>query len=397
MRKKILLVSLLISLLLIINYSQGQEIYTMPMGEKSGVSSFENMNGIKGKGGFSNRSAKGHPAESLKAGESTVLLNIHQAGIINRMWFTINNRSPAMLRSLRFRIYWDDQSKPAVDTPFGDFFCAGLGIPVAFQSDLFTDPEGRSFNCYIPMPFKKGVRITLTNESSLDLNLLFFDIDFITLPKPPDNMLYFHACWNRSVHSEPGKDFELLPAIKGRGRFLGVNVGVNVDSSYGKTWWGEGEVKIYLDGDNSHPTINGTGTEDYIGTGWGMGKFADLYQGCLVADDEKHQFTFYRFHIPDPIYFNQDCKVTLQEMGGGFDPQVKEIMERKVPLKLVTVSNDSTFIKLLETPMSVTDPSFPKGWINFYRVDDYSATAYFYLDRPISSLPELASVNERTK
>jgi Protein of unknown function (DUF2961) len=374
-----------------------QEIYLMPKDVKSGLSSFENLNGIKGNGGLTNKSAKGNPFETLKAGESKVLLNIHSAGMINRMWFTVDDRSDTMLRSLRFRIYWDDQSKPAVDVPFGDFFCAALGIPVAFQSDLFTNPEGRSFNSYIPMPFKIGARVTLTNESGKDLSLLFFDIDFTTFVKPPEDMLYFHSCWNRSIRSEPGTDFELLPAVNGHGRFLGVNVGVNVDSDYSNTWWGEGEVKMYFDGDSLHPTINGTGTEDYIGTGWGMGKFTNMFQGCLIADGAKGQFSFYRFHVPDPIYFEKNCRVTIQEIGGGMTPLVKSIMAKKTPLKPVTVTTGQTVIKLFETPMSINDPSFPNGWVNFYRVDDYSATAYFYLDRPVSNLPGLAAVSERIK
>ena len=377
--------------------TRAQQLYSMPSGAHSGVSSFENLNGIPGNGGHTNKGAKGNPFESLNAGETKTLLDLHEPGIINRMWFTVDNRSPEMLRSLRLRIYWDNQSKPAVDVPFGDFFCAGLGIPVAFQSELFTNPEGRSFNCYIPMPFKKAARLTLTNESKTDLALLFFDIDFTGLSVPPENMLYFHASWNRTIHVVPGIDFELLPAIKGKGRFLGVNVGVNVDSSYAQTWWGEGEVKIYLDGDSRYPTINGTGTEDYIGTGWGEGHFTHSFQGCTIADGTKGQFAFYRFHIPDPIYFNQGLRVTIQEMGGGMCDQVKKLQERGVPMKVVTVTSGKTFLRLMESPKPLSDPDFPPGWCNFYRSDDYSATAYFYLDKPVCDLPDLVPVNERIK
>jgi Protein of unknown function (DUF2961) len=394
---KILPFVLFMPLLLITSLLKCQEIYQMPAQGKSRISSFENMNGTRGAGGLTNRSAKGNPSESLAAGETKVLLDIHEAGMINRMWFTINNRSALMLRSLRFRMYWDDQAKPAVDVPFGDFFCAALGIPVAFQSSLFTNPEGRSFNSYIPMPFKKGARITLTNESSENLALLFYDIDFTSLSKPPEDMLYLHSCWNRSMHGALGKDFELLPAVHGRGRFLGVSVGVNVDSSYIKTWWGEGEVKMYLDGDSLHPTINGTGTEDYIGTGWGMGKFTNMFQGCTLADDSAGKFAFYRFHIPDPVYFHQGCRVTIQEMGGGMYPNVKKIIENRTPLQMVTVTTGKSLARLVDSPLDINDPAFPQGWINFYRVDDYSATAYFYLDQPVSNLPELASVRDRIK
>jgi D-arabinan exo alpha-(1,3)/(1,5)-arabinofuranosidase (non-reducing end) len=374
-----------------------QELFTMPKGAESAVSSFENLNGQKGQGGKSNSGAKGHAFESLNAGESKTLLYIKSAGIIQRMWFTIDERTPVMLRSLRLRMYWDGADKPAVDVPFGDFFCVGLGKPVAFQSALFTNPEGRSFNCYIPMPFKKGARVVLSNESDSNLNLLFFDIDFTRLTEPPKDMLYFHACWNRAIHSVPGKDFELLPSVAGRGRFLGVNVGVNVDSSYRRTWWGEGEVKFYIDGDSAYPTINGTGAEDYIGTGWGESSFAHLYQGCTIADGPKGLYAFYRFHIPDPIYFQDHFKATIQEMGGGFNGEVKSIKEKGVPMIPVSVSGDHEFTMLMQSPQSLTDSGFSKGWVNFYRVDDYSATAYFYLDKPISNLKELVSVKERIK
>src|ERR1700733_12027157 len=192
------LLLLLPLVLLLLAKASAQDLYTMPKGAQSHVSSFENLNGEKGEGGKTNNGAKGNAFESLKAGESKTLLEVKSAGILQRMWFTFDNRSPAMLRSLRLRMYWDGEDKPAVDVPFGDFFCTGLGHLVAFQSALFTDPEGRSFNCYIPMPFKSAARITLTNEGKTDLALLFFDIDYTLLSKAPaDDMLYFHATWNR--------------------------------------------------------------------------------------------------------------------------------------------------------------------------------------------------------
>jgi hypothetical protein len=374
-----------------------QDLYSMPNGRQSHVSSFENLNGIKGDGGKTNKGAKGNAAEPLKAGESKTLLEVNSAGIIQRIWLTINDRSPAMLRSLRLRMYWDGADKPAVDVPLGDFFCAGLGRPVAFQSALFTDPQGRSFNCYIPMPFKKGAKVVLTNESKTNLGSLYFDVDYITLAKQQPDMLYFHACWNRSVRGALGKDFEMLPTVTGKGRFLGVNVGVNVDASYGNTWWGEGEVKMYIDGDTDHPTINGTGAEDYIGTGWGETTFTNMYQGCSIADTAKKQYAFYRFHIPDAIYFNDNFKAVIQEIGGGMDGEVKSISAKGAVLTPVTVAGGKGFTRLMDNPIALTSSEFPKGWTNFYRIDDYSATAYFYLDKPVSNLKELEAVEERVK
>jgi len=386
---------IIVAMLLFALDTGAQELYKMPEGAQSRVSSFENLNGVKGKGGRSNKGAKGHAFEPVKAGETKTLLDIKGAGVIDRIWCTISDRSPAMLRSLRLRIYWDGDQKPAVDVPFGDFFCAGLGRPVAFQSALFSDPEGKSFNCYIPMPFGKGARMTLTNEATTDLSALFFDIDYTVLAKAPTDLLYFHASWNRRIHNTPGKDFDLLPAVSGKGRFLGVNIGVNVDSSYGNTWWGEGEVKMYLDEDSTNPTINGTGAEDYIGTGWGEGHFSNLYQGCTVADGGKGEYAFYRFHIPDPVYFHQGFRATIQEIGGGMDAEVRSLLEKGVALIPVSVAGENAFTRLLETPKKIKDSDFPKGWVNFYRSDDYSATAYFYLDKPEDNLKELAPVAER--
>ncbi|MES2329941.1 MAG: glycoside hydrolase family 172 protein [Bacteroidota bacterium] len=377
--------------------ANSQELYTMPKGQQFRISSFENLNGIKGNGGQTNGGAKGNAFEPLKAGESKTLLEITNPGIIQRIWVTIGDRSFKMLRSLRLRMYWDGDTKPAVDVPFGDFFMAPLGRPVAFQSALFSNPEGRSFNCYIPMPFQKGAKVIITNEGNVDLRQLYYDIDFISLDKPQKDVLYFHANWNREIKGLAEKDFEMLPRVEGKGRFLGVNVGVNVDSSYGTTWWGEGEVKMYMDGDKELPTFNGTGTEDYIGTGWGEAVFMHQYQGCMVADEKKKQYSFYRFHVPDQIYFYKDFKATLQKMGGGDDEQVKQLKEKGVVLQEISVITRNGFARLVDKPVAMTDPNFPKGWVNFYRVDDYSATAYFYLDKTSSNLPELVNVKERIK
>jgi hypothetical protein len=179
---------------------QAQELFRMPGGVRSRDSSFENLNGGKGAGGKTNQGAKGHAFEPIKSGETKTLLNISESGIIGRIWCTVSNRTPLMLRSLRLRIYWDRASKAAVDVPLGDFFGSALSIVPAFQSALFADPEGRSFICYIRMPFRKGARITITNESQIDLSILFFDVDYTT-SKPSDNWLYFHACWNRTKKS----------------------------------------------------------------------------------------------------------------------------------------------------------------------------------------------------
>jgi len=382
--------------ILLIRGTYAQNLYMLPESFKSStISSFENLNGIKGEGGKTNNSAKGNAFEGLKSEQSKTLLEVEGPGIIQRMWFTVRDRSPEMMRSMRLRIYWDGETKPAVDVPFGDFFGYGLSKVVEFESALFSNPEGRSFNCMIPMPFRKAAKVVITNESSRDIDEIFFDIDLVRLDRLEEDALYFHAFWTRQKTSELGKDFEFLPKIEGRGRFLGVNIGVNADPEYGNTWWGEGEVKMYIDNDEEFPTINGTGTEDYIGTAWGLGQFTNLYQGCTVANDSTKQYAFYRFHIPDVIGFHHNFRASIQQIGGGMLDDVRSILKNNVKLEPVTVVSMNGFRRLLENPKDIFDEDFPFGWVNFYRIDDYSSTSYFYLNKPSTRLGELPEVSER--
>ncbi len=177
----------------------------------------KNRNGEKYGGGKENNSAKGHPYDTIAAGASYSLLDIQGTGIINRMWITINDRSPKMLRSLKLEMFWDGETKPAVSVPFGDFFGVGLGKTAA-QNALFSNAEGRSFVCMIPMPFKKAAKIIITNESNETLRIIF-DVDYNLLNNWNDDYLYFHAYWHRDTASELAKDFELPPQVTGKEDF----------------------------------------------------------------------------------------------------------------------------------------------------------------------------------
>lgn len=372
-------------------------LYQMPAGAETRWYSFENPTGAKGAAGPENKTAKGHAFDSVAPGQTRVLAGINGPGEIRRMWFTVNERDPQMLRSLRFEIFWDGADKPAVSVPFGDFFGAILGKSVVFENEFFCNPEGRSFNCYLPMPFRTGAKVTITNDSDRHLEKLFYDIDALHAPTPNPDALYFHATWRREPLTTLALDFELLPRVKGKGRFLGVHVGL-IGHPDNVGWFGEGEVKMYIDGDTMLPTIAGTGTEDYIGTGWGQGKFQMRYQGCLIAENKPAEFTFYRYHVPDPVYFYKDIRVTLQQMGGASKKAVVELLKKGVDIKPVSIDTDGKFIKLLESDPPIdllTHDSPDEAWVNMYRRDDVCATALFYLDAPVNGLPDLAPVEQR--
>lgn len=373
------------------------DLYKVPNGMETRWYSFENPTGAKGVAASENQTAKGHAFDSVAPGQTRVLADVKGAGQIRRMWFTVNARDPRMLRSLRFEIFWDGADKPAVSVPFGDFFCAILGKTVAFENEFFANPEGRSFNCYLPMPFKTGAKVTLTNDATLPLEKLFYDIDILQTAKPDPDALYFHATWRRDPLTTLGEDFELLPRVQGKGRFLGVHVGLTAHPD-NVGWFGEGEVKMYIDGDGDLPTLAGTGTEDYIGTGWGQGKFHMRYQGCLIADGKPVQYAFYRYHVPDPVYFYKDIRVTLQQMGGASKKQVVELLEKGVEIRPVSIDSDAGFVKLLDAnpPIDLLRHDSPdNAWVNMYRRDDVCATSLFYLDAPTNGLPPLAPVDAR--
>ncbi|MDX1285692.1 MAG: DUF2961 domain-containing protein, partial [Draconibacterium sp.] len=146
------------------------------------------------------------------------------------------------------------------------------------------------------------------------------------------------------------------------------------------------------------PTLIGTGTEDYIGTAWGQGKFNHQYTGCLVADRENDYWTFYRYHIPDPIFFKNEIRVDIQAMGGNQKEKVIEFIKAGIPLIPVSVQQGSNFKGLMDSVPAVdlVNDEIMSGWTNFYRQDDWSSTAYFYLNNPVNNLPELADVQLRT-
>jgi hypothetical protein len=367
-------------------------LYKTPQGEIRWAS-FENPTGGKGAAGAANHGAKGRAFGKLPPGETATLLDYRDgAGIVKRIWATVSDRSPLMLRSLVIRCYWDGAEKPAVEVPFGDFFCCGDEMR-PFENELFASPEGKSFNAFIPMPFARSARITVTNESGNTLSHLFYDVNFAALDAPEPGALYLHAYWNREKATVLERDYTVLPLLKGKGHIVGTAFVVNANPLYDKQWWGEGEVKAYIDGDTGLPTLCGTGTEDYIGTGWGQGAYANRTQGCLVSDWEARKWVFYRLHTFDPINFNREIRLTIQTIGGAPAEELRAVMAKGAVA--VPISCDDTDNMHFHHLYKTGEPMPEKGWVNYYRSDDFASLTWLYLEQSESGLPPLAPLAER--
>ncbi len=373
-------------LVLLAELGQAQQLFEFPDNVQSRWISFENARGRPGEGGQANQGRKGAPSRIIKAGETLTLAEMEGPGIIHRIWCTVR-REPEIVRGLVLRIYWEKQSSPSVEAPLQDFFGVPYARQVPFESALFANPEGRSFNCFIPMPFLSRARITMENQSARETEL-FFDIDYTLGDKLPTELCYFHAHYRRENPTTPKKDFQILPVVKGKGRYLGCNVGVRSIGDYKEpVWFGEGEMKIYLDGDTRFPTLVGTGTEDLVGSAWGLGKFNHRYQGCLLSEKEDGVWGFYRYHLPDPVYFHKQIRVDLQQISGLMTEEYsKQFQPENYP-------------ELVDTHERF-DPQkdgTPNRWANFESPQDVCATAYWYQTLPSVPFPPLESYADRLK
>ena len=301
---------------------------------KSRSVSPENLTGEPGRGGMcplekgSAREAardlgtgwKVNPYIIIKPKETFEIANIEGPGVINHIWLTPQNR----WRNTILRIYWDDQACPSVECPVGDFFCMGWNEYAQINSLAVCVNPGSAFNCYWQMPFASRCRMTLENLAEEQVPV-YYQIDY-TLEELPAGIAYFHAQFRR-VNPLPYKqDYVILNGVKGKGQYVGTYLAWGSNSA---CWWGEGEIKFFLDGDDAWPTICGTGTEDYFCGSYDFEDpkshdrylaFSGPYTGFypIVPDAlYKSQFRFgmYRWHITDPIRFESEIRVTIQALG----------------------------------------------------------------------------------
>ena len=331
----------------------------------------ENMTGQKGCGGATplekgtackaardlGTGWKVNPYMYLKSGETIVLADVKDQGEIRHIWLT----PLGVWRGKIIRFYWDGEETPAVECPLGDFFACAMNEYAPVRSLPVCVNPGSAFNCYWNMPFRKGFRITLENRTDND-EWVYFQITYIRKPVG-EHAAYFHAQFRRENPVQPMKDFTMLDNIHGRGQYVGTYMTWGVNNN---GWWGEGEVKMFVDGDTEYPSICYTGTEDYFCGSYNFEnpktkqyeEFTTPYSGLaqVMRPDGMYRsqtrFGLYRFHVTDPVYFEKDIRITCQALGwrsGG----------RYLPLQ-----------------------------------DDISCVAYFYLDKPSCCLPKLGTPDE---
>ena len=336
----------------------------------------ENFTGAKGEGGKATTGTGSGPARELGKGwklspsvvikSKTIftLAQIDGSGCIKHIWMTPTGN----WRNEILRIYWDDETSPSVEVPVGDFFCMGWRQYAPLQSLAVTVNPGSAFNCYWSMPFHKKCKITMENIADEDM-VLFYQLDYIETEVPAD-AAYFHAQFRR-VNGLPFKqNYVLVDNIRGKGQYVGTYLAYG---SHHNGWWGEGEIKFYMDGDTEYPTICGTGTEDYFCGSYDFDtkkkkedgaeisaytEFCTPYSGLpqVIRGDGHYnieqRFGLYRWHITDPIRFESNLKVTLQDLGWHEDG-------RYLPLQ-----------------------------------DDISSVVYWYQSEPHAAFPRLPSKDE---
>ncbi len=337
-------------------------LYRPNSGLRSRSISFENPHGAKGAGGRASsplgQGRKGDPARVVAPGECICLADIAGPGTIRHIWLT-TQASRHALRGTMLRAFWENSGFASLEVPLGEFFGFAHGATPAFQTALTSVGERYGMNNFMPMPFVEHARLELHNETAKPMTV-FYQVDYTEGDKHPADVGRLHGVFLRDNPTAAGVDFELLPKRTGPGRFLGTVIGIRPLQD---AWWGEGEVKFLLDGDDDFATIVGTGSEDYVGLSWGIQQTPYLYMGANRVDGDgldDGAVSMYRWHVPDPIYWQEDARVTIQQIGHAGQPA--SLDEYKGNL--------------------------------FEREDDWSAATYWYADR-LTPLPTPLSVTRR--
>jgi hypothetical protein len=329
----------------------------------------ENFDGAKGGGGRATEGTgkapaaelgqgwKVSPSVEIPAGDVFDMAAIEGPGVITHIWLTTHRDN---WRSLILRAYWDGSEEPAIEVPVADFFGQGWGRFAQLSSAVIAANPHGGFNSFWPMPFSSAARLTIENLGT-ETAVLYYQVTYET-SAPEGDFGYLHAQFRRSNPLPTKTPHPILDLVEGRGKYAGTYLAWGVNRP---GWWGEGEIKFFLDGDKEFPTICGTGTEDYFGGAWnfdvpgnGYTTYSTPYLGLhqVIRPDGLYQsqqrFGMYRWHLADPIYFQSDLRVDIQALG--WKPG-----HRYQPLH-----------------------------------DDIASVALFYLDRPATARPQLAAIDD---
>jgi len=272
---------------------------------------------------------KVRPFLKPRAGETVTLMDVDGPGVIQHIWMATETNWAGNGRACILRFYWDGEETPSVEVPMTDFFAVGHDLFAPVKSLAVIVNPLSALNCYWPMPFRRHVRVTFTNELNRDLPLLAYQITYAETEVPAEAG-YFHAQWRRAVTDRANPDYTILDSVRGHGRYVGTFLAWTQLSD---GWFGEGEIKFYIDGDSQFPTICGTGTEDYFCGSYGFPEvYTTPYVGCTLKHSGQGgppKWSLYRWHIMDPLAFDQDLRVTIQALGwwpnGKYQPLADDI------------------------------------------------------------------------
>lgn len=325
MKRVIIIIVVALNSFMLFSQLQGNEMYQLS----------QIRNNVKSKqvSSYDKTGGNGDCLSGIKDGAKVTIFDVKGAGVINRIWITISPGADQLNRNnIILRMFWDGSSFPSVESPIGPFFGNGWDETYNFVSvPLAVSPgSGKSYVSYFAMPFANGGRMEIENQTGTEIQAFYFNIEYVEIPKLPENSGRFHAWYNHEVTKaladgenewgllgQPGKNLNgkgnyLFADIRGKGQFVGVNYYVNCPTTM---WYGEGDEMVFIDGDTL-PAFNGTGTEDFFNTSWCP---KELYQHPYFGYPRVNNETgwlghthIYRFFIADPVFFDKSCRFTIE-------------------------------------------------------------------------------------
>jgi hypothetical protein len=199
----------------------------------------------------------------------------------------------------------DDQ---CINVPLGDFFGSAPGINPYKTFPMEVQKDGTMISRFV-MPYKEYGGLSFSNEGNAPVSL---DVEVKYAPyKFDENTYLFKAQWTAdSGKTHPHRDMTFLK-VTGEGVWVGSNMHV---TNPRPDWWGEGDEKVYVDGE-TFPSTFGTGTEDYYGYAWCWpGLFERPYHSQPRVDGPGNMghTSVNRWHIVDPIPYQKSLKFDME-------------------------------------------------------------------------------------